>query len=72
MADQIIVQVLDGSDDGERILAEFEQRTGLSADVRDDAHYFEIHGDAHRIRLVQTLTDIDARWTDHLVLKLPA
>jgi hypothetical protein len=28
MADLIIVQVLDG-DDGERILAEFEQRTGL-------------------------------------------
>jgi len=72
MADQIIVQVLEGSDDGERILAEFEQRTGLSADVHDDTRYYEIHGDEHRIRLVQTLTDIDARWTDHLALKLPA
>jgi hypothetical protein len=72
MADQVILEVLDGSVDGERLLAEFEQRTGLSADVRNDVRYYEIHGDEHRIRLVQTLTDIDPGWTDHLAFRLPA
>jgi hypothetical protein len=72
MADQVIVEALDGCDDTERILTEFELRTGLAADVRGDARYYEINGEQHRTRLVQTLNDIDPRWAEHLAFRLPA
>lgn len=71
MADQIILQKLDGSADADRILDEFERRTGLAADVQDDDRYYELHDEEHRTQIVQTLTEIDARWTDHLGFKLP-
>lgn len=71
MADQIILQKLDGSTQADRILDEFEQRTGLHSDVQDDGRAYELHGEDHRTRIVQTLTDIEAGWTDHLGLKLP-
>lgn len=71
VADRIIFQKLDGSAQADRILDEFEQRTGLEPDVRDDGRSYELHGDDHRTRIVQALTEIDAGWTDHLGLKLP-
>jgi hypothetical protein len=71
MADLLILRALDGSGDAERILDEFEQRTGLAPDVRDDGRYYELHGEEHRTHIVQTLTEIDPGWTDHLGFKLP-
>ena len=71
MSDQVIIQSLDGSADGERILDEFERRTGLQGDVRGDGRYYDLHGEEHRTRIVQTLTEIDVGWTDHVGLKLP-
>jgi hypothetical protein len=71
VAAQIVLHKLDGSADAERILDEFESRTGLHADVRDDDRYYELHDEEHRTRIVQTLTEIDAAWTDHLGFKLP-
>jgi len=72
MADHVILQTLSNSPEADRILGEFERRTGLEPEVRDDGRYYELHDDEHRVRIVQTLTDIDAGWTDVLGLKLPA
>ncbi len=71
MADQLILQTIGSADDAQRILDEFEQRTQLRAETRDDGRYYELHGEEHRTRVVQTLTEIDAGWTDHIGLKLP-
>jgi hypothetical protein len=71
VADQIILQKLDGSAEGDRILDEFERRTGLRADVQDDGRSYELHDEDHRTRIVQTLTEIAPAWTDHLGFKLP-
>ncbi len=71
VADQIILRKLDGSAEADLILDEFERLTGLAADVQDDDRYYELHDEEHRTRIVQTLTEIDARWTDHLGFKLP-
>ena len=71
MADQVILQAVGSAREAERILDEFEQRTGLSAEAREDGRHYELHGDDHRTRIVQTLTEIDAGWTDHVGLKLP-
>jgi len=72
MSEQVILWAHRRSTEGERILDEFQRRTGLEPDVRDDVRYYELRGDAHRTPIVQTLTDIDARWTAHVGLKLPA
>lgn len=72
MAGQIIIQKLDASEQADRILDEFESRTGLRGDVEDDARYYELHDEEHRKQIVQTLTDIDPGWTDHLGFRLPA
>ncbi len=72
MAGQIILEKLDRSPEADRILDEFESRTGLHADVQDDVRYYELHDEEHQTRIVQTLTDIDPAWTDHLGFRLPA
>ncbi len=72
MADQVILQTVGDAARAEEILEEFEQRTGLRSDARDAGRVYEIHDEEHRTRIVQTLTDIDDRWTDHLGFKLPA
>lgn len=71
VADQIILQTLEGSAEADRILDEFERRTGLEGEARDDARYYELHGEEHRTRIVQTLTEIEPDWTDHLGFRLP-
>ncbi len=71
MADQVIIQTVGDTAAAERILDEFEQRTGLRSDAHDAGRVYEIHDEQHRTQIVQTLTDIDDRWTDHLGFKLP-
>ena len=71
MADHVILRPLDGSSEATRILDEFESRTGLNAEPHGDGRLYELHGEEHRTRIVQTLTDIDAAWTDHVGFKLP-
>ena len=71
MSDQVILQPLDDSDEAERILDEFERLTGFEPDVRHDGRYYDLDGDDHETKIVQTLTGIDEDWTDHIGLKLP-
>jgi hypothetical protein len=71
MADQVILQTVGDAERAQQILEEFEQRTGLRCEVRDAGRVYDIHDEEHRTRIVQTLTDIDDRWTDHLGFKLP-
>lgn len=63
MADQIILTKLD--DDADRILDEFEEQTGLHGDDEGDRRRFDTAG-KHDIDVVQTLTDIDESWTEHV------
>ena len=72
MADTITF--LPKDDDGERILDEFEQQTDLEATTGDDdsARVYALEGDDHKIEIVQTLTDIDPEWSQHIALEMPA
>jgi hypothetical protein len=71
MADHIILRPLDGSSDAAAILDEFESRTGLISEPHGDGRLYGLRGPDHQKDIVQTLTAIDADWTDHLGLKLP-
>ena len=69
MADQIILTKLD--EEADRILDAFEDQTGLHGDDEGDRRRFDVTGPAHELDVVQTLTDIDEHWPEHLGLKLP-
>jgi hypothetical protein len=70
MASTIIL--ISQDDDGERILDQFEERTGLEAEKGDDdERIYPIEGDDHRIEIVETLDDIDTDWTKHVALGQP-
>lgn len=71
MADHIILRPLDGSADAARILDEFESRTGLISEAHGDGRLYGLHGPDHQKDIVQTLTEIDARWTDFVGLRFP-
>jgi len=71
MADHVILRPLDGSPDADRILDEFESRTGLISEPHGDGRLYGVRGPDHHKDIVQTLTDIDAEWTDHIGLRFP-
>jgi hypothetical protein len=67
------ITLIPQDDDGERILAEFEDRTGLEPELADDdARIYDVEGDEHRLEIVETLDDIDDAWTEHVSLGSPA
>jgi hypothetical protein len=69
MADQIILTKLD--EDAERILDAFEEHTGLHGDDEGDRRRFDAAGTGHEVDVVQTLTDIDEGWSEHVGLADP-
>jgi hypothetical protein len=69
MADHIILTKLDS--DADRILDAFEERTGLDSEDDGDRRTFDIEGEEHAIDVVQTLTDIDEDWTEHVGVEDP-
>jgi hypothetical protein len=71
MADHVILRPIDGSADAERILDEFERRTGLHAEPHGDGRLYELHGAEHQTHIVRTLTEIDRAWTEHVGLRFP-
>jgi hypothetical protein len=67
------ITLIPQDDEAERILAEFEERTGLEPEISDDdARIYEIEDDEHRIEVVETLDDIHSSWTEHVALGSPA
>ena len=71
MADHVILRAIDGSADAERILDEFESRTGLHAEPHGDGRLYELHGAEHQTHIVRTLNGIDPAWTEHVGLRFP-
>jgi hypothetical protein len=59
-------------EEGERIIGQFAEQTGLDAEEDGDRHIFEIEGEEHEIPFVQTLDEIDEDWTEHVVIEQPA
>jgi hypothetical protein len=68
-----ITFILTNQPEGDRILDAFEERTGLESEKPDDqTRVYPLEGDDHRVDVVQTLTEIDARWSDHLSPQVPS
>jgi hypothetical protein len=68
-----ITFVLKHQPDADRILDAFEEQTGLESEKPDDqTRVYPLEGDDHRVEVVQTLTDIDKHWSEHLAPQAPA
>ncbi len=74
MADEVIL--LPVGPDGSRfeeIVDEFSSRTGLEfSELDGGGARFPLAGEDHAVPVVQTLTDIDPDWSEHLALGDPA
>jgi hypothetical protein len=71
MADRLILLSRGDEQRSRQIIDAFQERTGLSAQQEDDRAVFELSPDDHRIEVVQTLTEIDPEWGQHVALGDP-
>lgn len=71
MADRIVLLTLGDAATARHIIDEFAQRTGLRPQDVDGGAAFPLEGDDHQVQVVQTLTEIDPQWTDHLMVGDP-
>ncbi|MFL5864361.1 MAG: hypothetical protein ACJ780_26920 [Solirubrobacteraceae bacterium] len=72
MADQIVLLARGDASRAQSIMESFAARTGLERRDVDGGAVFPLESaDDHRVEVVQTLTDIDAEWTQHLALGDP-
>jgi len=63
-----ITFVIKNRAEADRILDAFEERTGLQPEESaDDTRVYPLEGRQHEVDVVQTLTDIDEHWPEHLV-----
>jgi hypothetical protein len=70
MVDELVF-LTQGNERGERILAAFAERTGLTPEPITAGVRFALHEDDHGVKVLETLTDIDADWSRHLTLEEP-
>lgn len=63
-----ITFVIKNHPEADRILDAFEERTGLEPEEKDgNTRVYPLEGADHKVDVVQTLTDIDEHWSEHLV-----
>jgi hypothetical protein len=56
----------------DEILDEFEARTGLRAEDDKQRRVFGVNSpEEHEIKVVETLTQVDTNWSDHLGFDSP-
>ena len=70
MAEELIF-LTNGDARAERLVAVFAQRTGLLIEPIDDDAKLALRGSDHRVKVVETLTDIDPNWSGYLALGQP-
>jgi hypothetical protein len=71
MAERIVLMTRGDQRQAWAIIDAFAERTGLEARKSDRVAEFPLGPDDHHIQVVQTLTDIDPRWSDHVALGPP-
>jgi hypothetical protein len=69
MADHLTMLPVDGSEQAQRIMDRFEQRTGLRAEPSGEGRIYHLGSEEHEVDVVETLNAIDASWPEHLGLQ---
>jgi hypothetical protein len=70
MADELIFFTRDEAK-AMSIVDAFAERTGLTAEPIAGGVRFALQGEDHSVKVVETLSDIDAHWSRHITLGEP-
>ncbi len=62
---------LDGSDEAERLLDAFEERTGLRGERSSQGRIYELASEEQEHDVTEALSAIDPGWTEHVALEDP-
>jgi hypothetical protein len=71
MADELLLLRQGDTASAARIFDAFAERTGLTAEPVMGGTRYSLEGAGHRIRIVETLNDIDPNWPRHIALGQP-
>ena len=71
MAERIVLLSRGDGSRAREIIDSFAQRSGLEPQDVDGGVEFPLSGSDHEVPVVQTLTEIDPGWPDHLALGEP-
>jgi hypothetical protein len=71
MAERLVFVIIGDPSHARRILDSFAGETGLAPQSEGDVTRFALDGADHRVKVVQTLTEIDPDWSRHLSLGPP-
>jgi len=69
MDDHVTMLPVDGSEQAQRIMDRFEQRTGLRAEPAGTGRIYHLGSEEHEVDIVETLNAIDRSWPEHLGLE---
>ena len=71
MADELLLLSRGDNANAQRIFEAFAERTGLEGQSVTGGVRYLLEDGGHRIKIVETLTDIDADWSRHVELRQP-
>jgi hypothetical protein len=71
MPETLTLLNLDRSEQAERILDAFEERTGLRGERDAQGRIYELASEEQELDVTEALAAIDPGWTDHVALEDP-
>jgi hypothetical protein len=71
MANELLLLRRGDEQSAQRIFDAFAERTGLTARPVTGGVSYVLEGTDHRIKIVESLTDIDPHWPRHVALGQP-
>jgi hypothetical protein len=71
MAHELILLRRGSEADARRILDAFSERTGLRGEPVAAGMRYALEGPDHRVKIVETLNDIEGNWERHISLGQP-
>jgi hypothetical protein len=71
MAEQLVFVTRGDASEAKRVLDAFAAETGLTPEHDGRQTRFALDDDDHRIKVVETLNEIDPDWSGHLALGPP-
>jgi hypothetical protein len=71
MPETLTLLNLDRSDQAERILDRFEERTGLRGERSSEGRIYELASEEQELDVTEALAAVDPGWTEHVALEDP-
>ena len=71
MPETLTLVNLDGSEQAERILDGFEERTGWRGERASQGRIYELESEEQELEVTEALAAVDPAWAEHVALEDP-